>query len=94
MIYLCIYIKEEIMTAKISKWGNSAAIRLPNELLKFLSLHIGDSVELLQKKNSIELKIIDDKKAKLIAEAQRIKEDANREYEVWETTLDDGLENV
>jgi len=37
------------MTAKISQWGNSAAIRLPNEVLKFLSLHVGDSLELLQK---------------------------------------------
>ena len=69
------------MTAKISKWGNSAAIRLPNELLKFLSLHIGDSIELLQKENSIELKIIDDKKSKLQAEARRIKEHASSEYQ-------------
>ena len=49
------------MTAKISKWGNSAAIRLPNDIVKFLSLHIGDSVELLQKEDSIEIKVIDDK---------------------------------
>ena len=82
------------MTAKISKWGNSAAIRLPSEVLKFLSLHIGDSVELLQKENSIELKIIDDKKAKLQAEAKRIKERSTKEYNELEATLGDGLKDV
>jgi antitoxin MazE len=42
------------MTAKISKWGNSAALRLPSDILKYLSLNIGDSVEILKKENSIE----------------------------------------
>ncbi len=37
------------MTAKISQWGNSVAIRLPNEMLKFLSLRVGDSLKLLKK---------------------------------------------
>jgi len=82
------------MTAKISKWGNSAAIRLPSDILKFLSLHIGDSIELLKKENSIELKIVDDKKAKLIEEAKRIKNHSLDEYTTLESTLDDGLENV
>ena len=86
--------KGEMMTAKISKWGNSAAIRLPNELLKFLSLHIGDSIELLQKENSIELKIIDDKKSKLQAEARRIKEQASSEYQELKASLNDGLDGV
>lgn len=82
------------MTAKISKWGNSAAVRLPNELLKFLSLHIGDSVEILQKKNSIELKIIDDKQSKIIAEAKRIQESSLKEYKELEDTIGDGLDYV
>jgi len=82
------------MTAKISKWGNSAAIRLPNEILKYLALHIGDSIELLQKENSIELRIIDDKKAKLQAEAKRIKQHSLQEYEELEATLSDGLRDV
>jgi len=38
------------MTAKISKWGNSAAIRLPSDILKFLSLHVGDSIEILKRR--------------------------------------------
>jgi antitoxin MazE len=79
------------MTAKISKWGNSAAIRLPNDIVKFLSLHIGDSVELLQKEDSIEIKVIDDKKSKLLDEAKRIAKHANAEYELLEGTLSDGL---
>jgi antitoxin MazE len=79
------------MTAKISKWGNSAAIRLPNDIVKFLSLHIGDSVELLQKEDSIEIKVIDDKKSKLLDEAKRIAKHAKTEYELLEGTLSDGL---
>jgi antitoxin MazE len=80
------------MNAKISKWGNSAAIRLPSEILKFLSLHIGDSVELLKKENSIELRIVDDKKTKLIEEAKRIKNHSTNEYDKLESTLSDGLD--
>lgn len=79
------------MTAKISKWGNSAAIRLPSEVLKFLSLHVGDSVELLQKENSIELKIIDESSTKLIEEAKRIKESSFNEYNELDASLMDGL---
>ena len=82
------------MTAKISKWGNSAAIRLPSDILKFLSLHVGDSIEILKKENSVELVVIDDKKAKLIAEAKRIKKHSSDEYEELEASLDDGLDNV
>ncbi len=82
------------MTAKISKWGNSAAIRIPSDILKFLSLHIGDSIELLKKENSIELIVVDDAKSKLIAEAKRIKKHSTKEYEQLEASLDDGLSNV
>ena len=82
------------MTVKIAKWGNSAAIRLPSEIVKFLSLHIGDSIELLKKEDGIELKIIDDTKEKLKAEALRIKQHANKEYNNLEATLLDGLSDV
>lgn len=37
------------MLATISKWGNSAAIRLPKSILDASSLHIGDTVDLVQK---------------------------------------------
>jgi antitoxin MazE len=37
------------MLATISKWGNSAALRLPKRILDTLSLQIGDKVDLVQK---------------------------------------------
>jgi len=68
------------MIAKISKCGNYAGHCIPSDILKFLSLHIGDSVELLKKDNSIEIRLFDDKREKLIAEAKRIKKHSEKEY--------------
>ena len=82
------------MTAKISKWGNSAAIRLPKEIMDFLALHIGDSVQLTEKNNVITISLIDEKKERLIAEAKRIKAHSTNEYDLLEGTLEDGLDNV
>lgn len=31
-------------TAKITRWGNSQGIRLPKEVLKMLSINIGDNL--------------------------------------------------
>jgi antitoxin MazE len=36
------------MSIAISKWGNSAALRLPKDLLDRLSLQVGDKVEIQQ----------------------------------------------
>ena len=82
------------MTAKISKWGNSAAIRLPKEMMDFLALHIGDKVQLTEQNNAITITLIDERKEKLIAEAKRIKDHANHEYRLLEGSLKDGLEDV
>lgn len=41
------------MTVAISKWGNSAALRLPKNLLETLALHIGDKVNLVQKGHTV-----------------------------------------
>jgi len=82
------------MTAKISKWGNSAAIRLPKEIMDFLSLHIGDSVQVSQKNNALVISLIDEKKEKLIAEAKRIKQHALNEYDLLEGSLEDGLNDA
>jgi len=41
------------MSASIAKWGNSAALRLPKNMLDALSLNIGDSVHLIKKGNSL-----------------------------------------
>lgn len=34
------------MNVSIAKWGNSAAVRLPKQLMEQIQLHIGDSVEI------------------------------------------------
>lgn len=41
------------MSISIAKWGNSAALRLPKNVLETLSLNIGDSVNLVQKGQDI-----------------------------------------
>jgi antitoxin MazE len=82
------------MTARISKWGNSAAIRLPKEIMDFLSLHIGDNVQIIEENNAITITLVDEKKERLIAEAKRIKTQASKEFELLEGTLDDGLSHV
>lgn len=41
------------MSIAIAKWGNSAALRLPKDLLDRLSLQIGDKVEIQQQGNQI-----------------------------------------
>ena len=86
--------KGDVMTAKISKWGNSAAIRLPKEIMDFLSLHIGDNVQLTEKNNAITITLVDEKRDKLIAEAKRIKSHANNEYKLLEGSIEDGLKHV
>ena len=41
------------MKIKISKWGNSAAIRLPKSILNLLGLKEGSEVELLVENDAI-----------------------------------------
>ena len=41
------------MTVSIAKWGNSAALRLPKNILDALSLHIGDQVSIVQRGRSV-----------------------------------------
>ncbi len=42
----CIYIYGGIMHAKIQRWGNSAAVRLPASILKAMDLGSGDTLEI------------------------------------------------
>ncbi|MBN2896175.1 MAG: AbrB/MazE/SpoVT family DNA-binding domain-containing protein [Campylobacterales bacterium] len=79
------------MTAKISKWGNSAAIRLPKEIMDALALHVGDKIEISQQNNRVVITHVDEKNIRLVEEAKRIKAHAKREYELLEGSLDDGL---
>lgn len=41
------------MSVSIAKWGNSAALRLPKNILDALSLHIGDRVSIVQRGRSV-----------------------------------------
>jgi Growth regulator len=47
---------EKVFSSKVSKWGNSLAIRLPKEILKDLSLSDGDEVEFFKKDGQLYIK--------------------------------------
>ena len=82
------------MTAKIAKWGNSAAIRLPKEIMERLSMHIGDRVEILEKNHSVIIRAAAEKKRRVMEEARRIKSHAMEEYRLLEGSLEDGLSDA
>ncbi|MDQ7060079.1 MAG: AbrB/MazE/SpoVT family DNA-binding domain-containing protein [Sulfurimonas sp.] len=50
------------MTATISNWGNSQGIRLSKEIIKNMSLAIGDKVNVLVKNHKIIIEPIKKKK--------------------------------
>ena len=79
------------MTAKISKWGNSAAIRLPKELMEGLDLGVGDEVVMVREDRTILIRPLRDRKERIAEEARRIAESARREYAELEGSLGDGL---
>ena len=53
------------MYAKIQKWGNSHAIRLPISLLEAVFLHENDSVEIKAENNCITIRHANKKHKKL-----------------------------
>jgi antitoxin MazE len=44
------------MRARVSKWGNSLAIRLPQAVVKSLRVHEGEQVELSIKDDRLEIR--------------------------------------
>ena len=50
------------MTATISNWGNSQGIRLPKNIIKNMSLAIGDKVNILIENHKIIIEPIKQKK--------------------------------
>ena len=44
---------DDIMEARIQKWGNSDGIRIPSSILKSLNLKTNDKVDLIQEKDKI-----------------------------------------
>lgn len=79
------------MTTILSKWGNSAGIRLPKDFIEKLSLHIGDKLIIEQKDNQIILSPEQNRLEALKSEAMRIKKSAMQEYSELEGTIEDGL---
>ncbi|WP_457605961.1 AbrB/MazE/SpoVT family DNA-binding domain-containing protein [Nitratifractor sp.] len=79
------------MTSRIGKWGNSAALRLPKELLEHFALGVGDRVEIVEEEWCIVIRPLKEKKRRLVEEARRISDHAKREYSEMEGTIGDGL---
>ena len=50
------------MTATISNWGNSQGIRLPKDIIKNMSLAIGDKVNVLIENHKIIIEPVKEKK--------------------------------
>jgi antitoxin MazE len=48
--------KESAMRARVAKWGNSLAIRLPQAAVKSLQVHEGEQVELSIKGDRLEIR--------------------------------------
>ena len=46
------------MTTTISNWGNSQGLRFPKDIMKELSLHVGDKLRILVKNKKIILEPI------------------------------------
>jgi antitoxin component of MazEF toxin-antitoxin module len=73
---------------KISKWGNSAGVRIPASILEAAGLGLGDEVELVPTKSGLDIRragpsrpvyLIDD----LVAEMERLGPENRPLYEDW-----------
>ena len=52
------------MTTTISRWGNSQGLRFPKEIMKKLSLHVGDKLKILIEDQKIILEPIKQEREK------------------------------
>jgi len=50
---LDIHLKDTVMTATISTWGNSQGLRFPKSIMQELQLHVGDKLNIFVKNNKI-----------------------------------------
>lgn len=62
---------DDIMEARIQKWGNSAGIRIPSSILKSLNIKMNDILDIAQEDDRI---IISIPKKKKISLEDRFKE--------------------
>ncbi|CAA6813721.1 MAG: Transcriptional regulator/antitoxin MazE [uncultured Campylobacterales bacterium] len=70
------------MTATISTWGNSQGLRFPKDIMKELSLSIGDKVQILIENQQIILKPI--KQPKPIYNINDLVKNIPDDYNVYE----------
>jgi antitoxin MazE len=54
-IYI-VYPKEQMMVARIRKWGNSAAVRLPTAALATAGLSLDDQIDVVAREGVVELR--------------------------------------
>ena len=76
---------------RLQKWGNSAAVRLPAEMLKQLGMKIGDSLETEIRDNELIVRAVSCPRyqlADLLAEMQQ----ESPRAEGWEAMADVGEE--
>ncbi len=73
-----------VMTAVISKWGNSQGLRVPKEIMQEISLKIGDKVELETKEDMLIIKPVKRKKIDINDLVKKIP----KEYKPSEEFLD------
>jgi Growth regulator len=78
------------MYAKIQKWGNSHAIRLPISVLEAVSLHENDRVEINAEKDCITIRRANKKHKKLEERLSGYKE--NHHCDEWDTGKPHGKE--
>lgn len=64
---------------RISKWGNSLALRIPDDVVKLLKLKAGDEVEIVTSRNGFEV-IKDDSKTKALATIASFKGRLNKDF--------------
>jgi len=64
---------------RITKWGNSLAVRIPDDVVKLLKLKAGDEVEIVTSRHGFEV-IKDDSKTKALETIASFKGRLNKDF--------------
>ena len=75
MIYFGYTNKEYVVTATISKWGNSQGLRFPKDIMQELNLKVGDKVEIKTKDDMVIIKPLKRKKIDINELVKKIPDD-------------------
>ncbi|EGF10556.1 TPA: AbrB/MazE/SpoVT family DNA-binding domain-containing protein [Neisseria bacilliformis] len=76
---------------KLQKWGNSAAVRLPAEILKQLDMKIGDTLETEIRDNELVVRAVKRPRYRLAELLAQMQQEPPREAG-WEEMADAGAE--